>query len=122
MIIPHARLSREALAGVIEEYVTRDGTELSDAVDKAAEVRRRLDSGELLLVFDPDTESCNLLTPEQVVEAENAPPPEPDPFPPFRPDAEDDGFSQERVVKDRSANGGGDDPFPESFDPDFEDD
>jgi uncharacterized protein YheU (UPF0270 family) len=35
MIIPHSRLSSDALAGVIEEYVTRDGTEVSEGKVKA---------------------------------------------------------------------------------------
>ena len=61
MIIPHQQLSAEALTGVIEEYVTRDGTELSEASTKVAAVRRGLDLGSLVLVYDPDAESCNIL-------------------------------------------------------------
>ena len=63
MIIPHHELSAEALAGLIEEYVSRDGTELSEVTDKAVEVTGLLDRGELLLVYDPETESCNLIKP-----------------------------------------------------------
>lgn len=66
MIIPHQQLSPEALAGVIEEYVSRDGTELGEVADKSRAVVRLLQRGELLLVYDPDTESCNLVTPEQL--------------------------------------------------------
>lgn len=61
MIIPHRELSDEALAGVIEEYVTRDGTELTEAPAKVATVRADLDRGELVLVYDPASESCNIL-------------------------------------------------------------
>ena len=64
MIIPHHELSAEALAGLIEEYVSRDGTELGEVTDKAVEVTGLLDRGELLLVYDPETESCNLIKPE----------------------------------------------------------
>lgn len=49
------------MTGVIEEYVTRDGTELSDAEIKIAAVRSRLDAGELQLVYDDETESCNIV-------------------------------------------------------------
>ena len=70
MRIPHDRLSPDALRGVIEEYVTRDGTELSEAESKGADVRRALERGELVVVFDPDRESCNLLTPDEAEQAE----------------------------------------------------
>lgn len=61
VLVPHRELSADALAGVIEEYVTRDGTEPGDAVDKSQTVLRLLEEGELLLVFDPDSESCNII-------------------------------------------------------------
>jgi uncharacterized protein YheU (UPF0270 family) len=72
MIVPHRELSDAALAGAIEEYVSRDGTELSDASTKVAAVRTALDRGELVLVYDADTDSCNIVPPDQV------PPDEPD--------------------------------------------
>jgi uncharacterized protein YheU (UPF0270 family) len=62
MIIPHHELSAEALTGLIEEYVSRDGTELGEVRDKSVEVTRLLDSGELVLVYDPESESCNIIT------------------------------------------------------------
>jgi uncharacterized protein YheU (UPF0270 family) len=61
VIISHRQLSAEALAGVIEEYVTRDGTELTEASVKIESVRRRLDRGDLVLVYDAEHESCNIL-------------------------------------------------------------
>ena len=66
MIIPHHALSDEALRGVIEEYVTRDGTELTDATTKIVAVRGHLDRGELVVVFDVEAETCNILAPDQV--------------------------------------------------------
>jgi uncharacterized protein YheU (UPF0270 family) len=63
--VPHQSLSPEALAAVIEEYVSRDGTEPTDASVKAAQVSAALDRGELVLVFDEATESCNLLPPDE---------------------------------------------------------
>jgi len=65
MVISHRELSPEALAGVIEEHVTRDGTELTDVASKTAEVLLRLDRGELVLVYDPGSASCNIVTPDQ---------------------------------------------------------
>ena len=66
MIVPHRSLSPGALVAVIEEYVSRDGTEWTDASVKAAQVSAALDRGELVLVFDAETESCNLLPPDEV--------------------------------------------------------
>jgi len=66
VIIPHRDLSPEALAGVIEEYVTRDGTELGEVTDKSEVVARLLDRGDLVLAYDPDSESCNIITRDQL--------------------------------------------------------
>ncbi len=66
MIVPWQDLSPDALAGVIEEYVTRDGTELGESADKAAQVRGALDRGELVLVFDAELGSTNLLPPDEI--------------------------------------------------------
>ncbi len=70
MRIPHTSLSSEALAGVIEEYVTRDGTELSEAESKVAAVHRALERGDLVLVFDTDSETCTMLSVDEAREAE----------------------------------------------------
>ena len=61
MRIPHTELHDETLTRVIEEFVTRDGTELSEAETKIAAVRRALARGELALVYDSETESCNIV-------------------------------------------------------------
>lgn len=61
VVVPHAKLDADALRAVIEEYVTRDGTELSDAADKSARVAEALRRGELVLVFDPASESCTFV-------------------------------------------------------------
>jgi uncharacterized protein YheU (UPF0270 family) len=63
--IPWERLSAEALRGVIEEFVTREGTDYgpSDvALDaKVAQVRRQLERGEVVLRFDARSQSANLV-------------------------------------------------------------
>jgi uncharacterized protein YheU (UPF0270 family) len=73
IIIPHRELSAEALAGVIEEYVTRDGTEFGEVTGKSEAVVRLLDRGELVLVYDPGSESCNIITPDQSSSVRNEP-------------------------------------------------
>lgn len=66
MLVPHRELSEAALAGVVEEYVTRDGTELTDAASKTKEVLLRLDRGELVLVYDVETGSCNIVPSDEI--------------------------------------------------------
>ncbi len=70
MIVPHQRLSPEALDGLVEEFVTRDGTELGEASVKAAAVRRGLESGALVVVYDPETESCNIVSTDELASSE----------------------------------------------------
>ncbi len=64
MEIPHSSLSPEVLRQVIEEFVTREGTEYGPAdVDleaKVAQVRAQLERGEVAITFDSATESCTL--------------------------------------------------------------
>ena len=60
-IAPHL-LDARTLRSVIEEFVTRDGTELSDVETKIAEVHALLAQGTVNLWFDPETSSCNILS------------------------------------------------------------
>ena len=59
--VPPDRLSPAALDGLIEEFVTRHGTDLAESSDKAGQVRRLLEDGEVVIVFDEETESCNIV-------------------------------------------------------------
>ncbi len=63
--IPYGALSEEALARLIEEFVTRSGTdygaEEATLARRIAEVRRQLERGEAVIVFDPDTETANIV-------------------------------------------------------------
>ena len=64
MIIPHEMLSVEALQGVIEAFVTREGTDYGtqdvSLATKVWQVRQQLDAGTAVLVYDADTESCTI--------------------------------------------------------------
>ncbi|MBK9467066.1 MAG: YheU family protein [Gammaproteobacteria bacterium] len=70
--IPWRELSADALQGVIEEFATREGTEygLSEVAlaTKVAQIRRQLERGEVLVFFDTQLESCQLLTREQAAQ------------------------------------------------------
>jgi uncharacterized protein YheU (UPF0270 family) len=63
-IIPIDKLSPEALQGVIEEFITRDGTDYG-AVEASPEinfkqVKYKLENGLAVLVFDDETETTNI--------------------------------------------------------------
>ena len=59
--IPVDRLSPEALRAIIEEFVTRDGTELSEAEIKVQQVSAQLACGLAEIWFDPTSGTCNIL-------------------------------------------------------------
>lgn len=67
--IPVDRLAPELLDAIIEEFVLREGTDYGFqevALEaKLAQVRRQIGRGQVVIVFDPELESCNLLTKEQ---------------------------------------------------------
>ena len=69
LIIPYQELSPEALRGVIEEFVTRDGTDYGEAEisleTKIKQVLNQLQSGKAIIVFDQKTETCNIVTPDE---------------------------------------------------------
>ncbi len=65
MIIPYKELSPEALNGVIEQFVSRDGPD-SGHVDvpikrKIEQVIKQLESGKAVIVFVQETETCTIL-------------------------------------------------------------
>jgi uncharacterized protein YheU (UPF0270 family) len=68
MQIPLDRLDAETLTRLIEEFVSREGTDYGESSPnlsvKVEEVRRKLKSGEAVLVFDEVSESCDILTRE----------------------------------------------------------
>ncbi len=64
--MPYDRLSPEILEAVIEEFVTREGTDYgtTDAPfeRKIEQVKRQLATGRAVIVFDETMQSCTILT------------------------------------------------------------
>ena len=62
--IPVNNLSPEALQGVIEEFITRAGTDYGEVEasqeTKFKQVKSRLATGEAILIFDDETETTNI--------------------------------------------------------------
>lgn len=65
-IIPVNRLSPEALQGVIQEFVLREGTDYGDREvsleTKYRQVKNKLEKGLAVLVFDDETETTNIIS------------------------------------------------------------
>lgn len=70
MIIPHRQLTRDTLEALIEEFVTREGTEYGEQdvplATKVEQVHRQLDSGSVMIVFDPAIETTSLVPTDQL--------------------------------------------------------
>lgn len=70
MIIPWQQLSEDALAGLIEEFVTRDGTDYGEeevGLDRRVEqVKARLRRGEAVLLFSEHTGECAIVAADQM--------------------------------------------------------
>ncbi len=61
MRIPHLQLTPAVLRAVVEEFVTRDGTDHSSIEQRIELVLRQLDAGVVELHFEQATETCNIL-------------------------------------------------------------
>jgi len=63
--VPASALSADALRGLIEEFVTRDGTDYGvrerTLDEKVRDVLRQIERGEVKIMFDPATHSANLV-------------------------------------------------------------
>ena len=68
--IPHEQLSPEALHGVIESFVLREGTEYGERdvpLDtKIAQVLRQIERGEAQIVFDPNSETIDVVVKQRL--------------------------------------------------------
>lgn len=62
--IPVDKLSPEALQGVIEEFISRAGTDYGEVEasqeTKFRQVKQKLDNGLAVLIFDDETETTNI--------------------------------------------------------------
>ncbi len=65
VVLNASDLTAPALRGLVEEFVSRDGTDYghreSTLDEKVAAVLRQLDTGEVCIVFDRDEERANLV-------------------------------------------------------------
>ncbi len=63
-IIPVDKLSIEALRGIIQEFISRDGTDYGEMEasleNKFRQVKQKLEDGSAILVYDDEMESTNI--------------------------------------------------------------
>ena len=66
MIIPWQRLSADTLQALMEEYVTRDGTDYGvreiPLEERVYKLRKMLNDGEVIISYDEETGSCTFLS------------------------------------------------------------
>lgn len=66
MKIPYQDLSADALTAIIEEFITREGTDYGDheysLAQKVEQVMCQLGRGEIYVSFDPESQTCQLNT------------------------------------------------------------
>ena len=72
LIVPPEQLSDEALSGVLQEYISREGTDygLREITFEAQleQAKSAMLDGECILIFDRQTECCQLLSRPQLKE------------------------------------------------------
>lgn len=70
ILIPYERLSSDALEGVMDEFISREGTDYGDydysLADKRDQVLQQIKQGKVVLLFDPVAESCHLVLASQL--------------------------------------------------------
>jgi uncharacterized protein len=63
--VPHQELTTDVLRAVVESFVLREGTEYGERdvalESKVAQVMRQLDRGEVRIIFDPESESIDIV-------------------------------------------------------------
>ena len=64
MNIPFQELEAETLTAIIEEFINREGTDYgfheTSLEKKVQQVMNQLQRGEIVVTFDPESQSCDL--------------------------------------------------------------
>ena len=65
VVVPHTHLTPAALRGLVEEFVTRDGTDYGLAEktlgQKVAALMRQLERGEAAIVYDRESQTTSIV-------------------------------------------------------------
>lgn len=67
--IPISRLDADILDAVVEAFILREGTDYGEyeisLEEKKSQVKEDIRRGKVVIVFDEESESCNLMTKHQ---------------------------------------------------------
>lgn len=67
--VPYTQLSDDALRGVVEEFITREGTEYGlrefKLDTKVQQVLKQLERGDAKIYFDPEAEAIHIVASNQ---------------------------------------------------------
>ena len=69
MLIPHDLLEAETLDNLLEDFVTREGTDNGDDTPldvRVERARHALKRGEAVIAFDPESQQCQLMLKSEV--------------------------------------------------------
>lgn len=70
VIVPLEKLSDEAIEGLINEFILREGTDYGkheySLEEKHAQVRKQLEAHHVVVVFDTKEESCSIVRKESL--------------------------------------------------------
>jgi uncharacterized protein YheU (UPF0270 family) len=69
MLIPYDQLEAETLTRLIEDFVTRDGTDNGDDTPletRVLRVRQALGKGQAVIFFDVESQQCQLMARHEV--------------------------------------------------------
>jgi uncharacterized protein len=70
--VPHSALSPSALEGLVEEFITREGTDYGlrefSLAQKRDSVLQQLTRGAVIIVFDLEAEATTLVTREELAQ------------------------------------------------------
>jgi uncharacterized protein len=65
VVVPHATLTEDILTSIIEAFVLREGTDYGESElslhQKVANVLRQLKSGEAQIIFDPNSNTVDVV-------------------------------------------------------------
>jgi uncharacterized protein len=65
VVVAHTHLSAAALRGLVEEFVTRDGTDYGNVEktldQKVAALMRQLERGEVAIVYDSESQTTSIV-------------------------------------------------------------
>ena len=72
VVIPYEQLSATALEGILEEFITREGTNYGiyeyTVKEQLAKAKLMLEQGKVSIVFDAFSERCHIIDERQLAE------------------------------------------------------